>query len=317
MRRAQGLRKSGGRNNAGRITSRHRGGGAKRLYRHVDFVRPPQVRGLVTRLEYDPNRSARIALVNYAQGATLPPPPPPPLARAAQLAARAQASASAPGARRGGGGGAAASAAAAPAGARAAATAAAAAQVQAAHPAADEPRPIYAYILAPDGLKAGDVVASGPGAGVFPGHSMPLRDLPVGTVVHNLEMRPGGGGKLVRAAGTSATLVKKGDDGYATVRLASGETRLLLLGCGATVGAVGNKEHHNRKLGKAGASRHLGRRPHVRGVAMNPVDHPHGGGEGKTSGGRPSVTPWGRPTKGARTRNNKRTDAMRVRRREK
>jgi len=217
------------------------GGGHKRLYRMVDFVRAAgAVRGVVQRLEYDPNRSARIALLDYA----LPP----------------------------------------------------------ASPDAPRPPPKYAYILAPEGLKAGDSVGNGPGAGVFPGCAMALRDLPAGTVVHNVEMRPGGGGQLCRAAGTSAVLIKKGDDGYATVRLASGETRLLRAECTATVGVVGNKEHHNRKLGKAGASRHLGRRPSVRGVAMNPVDHPHGGGEGKTSGGRPSVTPWGWPTKGYRTR---------------
>lgn len=207
----------------------------------VDFVRASgAARGVVLRLEYDPNRSARIALLDYA--------PPP------------------------------------------------------ASPDAPRPPPKYAYILAPEGLKAGDSVGNGPGAGVFPGCAMALRDLPAGTVVHNVEMRPGGGGQLCRAAGTSAVLIKKGDDGYATLRLASGETRLLRAECTATVGVVGNKEHHNRKLGKAGASRHLGRRPSVRGVAMNPVDHPHGGGEGKTSGGRPSVTPWGWPTKGYRTR---------------
>ena len=247
------MRKSGGRNNAGRVTSRHRGGGAKRLYRVVDFARAPSTtRGLVTRLEYDPNRSARIALVNYAAAAVGDAPASPPR---------------------------------------------------------------LSYILAPEGVKPGDSVASGPDAGIFPGNALALNDMPAGTTIHNIEMRPGGGGKLVRAAGTSAVLVKKGTDGYATVRLASGETRLLRGECVATVGVVGNKEHHNRKLGKAGASRHLGRRPHVRGVAMNPVDHPHGGGEGKTSGGRPSVTPWGFPTKGYRTRKNKRTDALIVERR--
>lgn len=231
------------------------GGGAKRLYRMVDFARTLSAsRGVVQRLEYDPNRSARIALVDYAQPAS-------------------------PG-----------SSAAAPA-------------------------PVYSYILAPEGLKAGDSVASGPKAGIFPGNALAMRDMPAGTTVHNLEMRPGSGGKLVRAAGTSATLVKKGEDGYVTVRLASGEQRLLREECMATVGSVSNKEHHNRKLGKAGISRHLGRRPSVRGVAMNPIDHPHGGGEGKTSGGRPSVTPWGRPTKGYRTRKNKRTDDMIVERR--
>jgi large subunit ribosomal protein L2 len=216
-------------------------------------------RGVVQRLEYDPNRSARIALLAFEPRA-----PP---------AAAVNGTPGTP------------------------------------------LTPSFAYIIAPEGLKAGDAVSSGPGAGIFPGNALALRDLPIGTQVHNIEMRPGGGGQLVRAAGTSATLVKKGEDGYATVRLASGEQRLLRSECMATVGAVGNKEHHNRKLGKAGISRHMGRRPHVRGVAMNPVDHPHGGGEGKTSGGRPSVTPWGKPTKGARTRNNKRTDKFIVERR--
>jgi large subunit ribosomal protein L2 len=232
----------------------------------VDFKRTafPEAKGVVQRFEYDPNRSARIALVDYAPSAV----------RRSSTASAAQLPST-------------------------------------------PLSPKLAYILAPDGLKVGDEVASGPKAGIFPGNAMALKDMPAGTTVHNIEMRPGGGGKLCRAAGTSATLVKKGADGYAVVRLASGEQRLLREECVATVGSVGNKEHQNRKLGKAGISRHLGRRPHVRGVAMNPVDHPHGGGEGKTSGGRPSVTPWGRPTKGYRTRKNKRTDGMRVARRAK
>ena len=241
------------------------GGGARRLYRLVDFKRTELAGqpGVVQRVEYDPNRSGRIALVDYrpvtpAGGATEP-----------------------------GGGG-----------------------------KQQGEKPVYRYILAPEGLKAGDTVASGVGAGIYPGNSLAMKDMPVGTVIHNLEMHPGGGGKLVRAAGTSATLVKKDEaSGYVTVRLASGETRLLRQECMASVGVVSNKDHHNRKLGKAGSSRHLGRRPHVRGVAMNPVDHPHGGGEGKTSGGRPSVTPWGRPTKGYRTRGNKRTDKFILERR--
>lgn len=245
----------------------HAGGGAKRLYRLVDFKRTELagLPGVVQRVEYDPNRSGRIALVDYRQVT--------------------------------------------PAGAAAAEPAAAGKQEP-------QEKPIYRYILAPDGLKAGDTVASGVGAGIYPGNALAMKDMPVGTVIHNLEMKPGGGGKLVRAAGTSATLVKKDEaTGYVTVRLASGETRLLRQECMACVGVVSNKEHHNRKLGKAGSSRHLGRRPHVRGVAMNPVDHPHGGGEGKTSGGRPSVSPWGRPTKGYRTRNNKRTDKFIIERR--
>ena len=241
-------------------------------------------KGVVRRLEYDPNRSARIALLEYEES---------PEAAAAA--------------------------------------------------AAGPPRPKhtnFAYIVAPDGMKAGDTVTSGPGCSILPGNALALRDvrarhvdtlqpawaradlralcilqIPIGTQIHNIEMRPGGGGKLVRAAGTSATLVKKGEDGYATVRLASGEIRLLRAECSATVGSVGNKEHHNRKIGKAGLARHMGRRPSVRGVAMNPVDHPHGGGEGKSSGGRPSVTPWAMPTKGYRTRNNKRTDKFIVERR--
>ena len=229
------------------------GGGARKLYRIIQFKRPLDgARCVVQRLEYDPNRSARIALLEYQMSPE-----------------------------------------------------------EAAAAAAGPPRPKYAnfaYIVAPDGIKAGDTLTSGPGVSILPGNALALRDIPIGTLIHNIEMRPGGGGKLVRAAGTSATLVKKGDDGYATVRLASGETRLLRSDCAATVGVVGNKEHHNRKIGKAGIARHMGRRPSVRGVAMNPVDHPHGGGEGKSSGGRPSVTPWARPTKGYRTRNNKRTD---------
>uniref|UniRef100_A0A7S0RN69 Large ribosomal subunit protein uL2m n=1 Tax=Pyramimonas obovata TaxID=1411642 RepID=A0A7S0RN69_9CHLO len=240
-----GLKKSGGRNNQGRTTVWWRGGGAKRLYRIIDFKRQlTGVEGVVRRIEYDPNRSARIALVDYEGDA------------------------------------------------------------KATH-----------YIIAPDGIKAGDPVTQGPEAPIKPGNALPLINIPVGSVIHNVELLPGKGGQLARAAGSSCTLVKKAEDGYASIKLQSGEVRLVLSRCYATIGVVSNKEHANRKLGKAGASRHLGRRPHVRGVAMNPVDHPMGGGEGRTSGGRPSCTPWGVPCKGFRTRNNPRTDVFRVARR--
>ncbi len=239
-----GKKKSGGRNNVGRITTRHIGGGHKRRYRVIDFKRDKDgVEGRVERIEYDPNRSANIALVLYADG---------------------------------------------------------------------ERR----YIILPHGIKTGDTVASGGEAPVKTGNTMPLRSMPVGTIVHCVEMKPGKGAQLARAAGSSVQYVAR-EGNYATLRLRSGETRKVMLNCRATVGEVGNLQHGLRKLGKAGAKRWRGVRPTVRGVAMNPVDHPHGGGEGKTSGGRHPVSPSGVPTKGYRTRNNKRTDNMIVRRRKK
>jgi len=236
--------KSGGRNNNGRITTRHIGGGHKHHYRLVDFKRNKDgIAAKVERLEYDPNRSAHIALVCYADG---------------------------------------------------------------------ERR----YILAPGGLKAGDQVISGDHAPIKVGNTMPLRSMPVGSVVHNIVMKPGKGGQIARSAGTSVQLVAR-EGAYATLRLRSGEMRKVLSDCRATLGEVSNSEHSLRQLGKAGASRWRGVRPTVRGVAMNPVDHPHGGGEGRTSGGRHPVTPWGIPTKGYKTRKNKRTDQYIVRRRSK
>lgn len=237
------LKSTGGRNNTGRITSRHRGGGHKRKYRLIDFRRDKDgVPATVAAIEYDPNRSARIALLHYADG---------------------------------------------------------------------EKR----YILAPVGLKVGDRVESGEGADIRPGNALPLKHIPVGTMVHNIEMRPGKGGQLVRAAGAAAQLMAK-EGKNATLRLPSGEFRMVNLECRATVGQVGNLEHENLEIGKAGRSRWLGRRPQTRGVAMNPVDHPHGGGEGKSPIGMPSpVTPWGKPTLGYRTRRKKKSDAMIVRRR--
>jgi large subunit ribosomal protein L2 len=236
------LAKSGGRNHNGHMTSRHRGGGHKRLYRKIDFRRDKwDVPARVASVEYDPNRSARIALLHYADG---------------------------------------------------------------------EKR----YILAPTGLKAGDRVMTGERAEINPGNALPLRVIPLGTVVHNVELKPGGGGQLARSAGAGAQLMAR-EGKYATLRVPSGETRLVLAECLATIGQVGNLDHENVAIGKAGRSRWLGRRPHVRGVAMNPVDHPHGGGEGKTSGGRHPVSPWGMPTKGYKTRNNPRTDKFIVRRR--
>jgi large subunit ribosomal protein L2 len=233
---------SGGRNNNGNITVRRRGGGHKRRYRLIDFKRDKVgVPGKVASIEYDPNRTARIALIHYADG---------------------------------------------------------------------EKR----YILAPIGLGVGDAVLSSPNADIKPGNCMRLKAMPLGTIVHNVELRPGKGGQLVRSAGVGAQLMAK-EGAYATLRLPSGEFRKILIECRATVGQVGNSEHANLKLGKAGRSRWLGRRPKVRGVAMNPVDHPHGGGEGRTSGGRHPVTPWGFPTKGKRTRNNKATDKFIVKRR--
>ena len=234
--------KSGGRNNNGRITVRHRGGGHKQRYRVIDFKRDKEgVPGVVERLEYDPNRSAHLALVKYADG---------------------------------------------------------------------ERR----YILAPRGVSAGTPVASGDDAPIKPGNALPLRSIPVGTLIHNIELKPGKGGQLIRTAGGSAQLAAR-EGMYATVRLRSGEMRKIHTDCRATVGEVGHGEHNLRKLGKAGAKRWRGVRPTVRGVAMNPVDHPHGGGEGRTSGGRHPVSPWGTPTKGHKTRSNKRTDGMIVRRR--
>ncbi len=234
--------RSGGRNNNGRITTRHRGGGHKRRYRIVDFKRNKDgIPGRVERLEYDPNRSAHLALVVYADG---------------------------------------------------------------------ERR----YILAPKRVRAGDPIQSGSDAPIKPGNALPIKNIPVGTQVHCVEMKPGKGGQIARSAGGSVQLVAR-EGQYATLRLRSGEMRKIHVDCRATIGEVGHDEHNLRKLGKAGAARWRGKRPTVRGVAMNPVDHPHGGGEGRTSGGRHPVTPWGVPTKGYKTRRNKRTGSMIVRRR--
>ncbi len=233
-----------GRNNAGRITVRHRGGGHKRHYRVIDFARKKDsIPAKVERLEYDPNRSAHIALLLYADG---------------------------------------------------------------------ERR----YIIAPKGLAVGDPIASGEDVPIRTGNALPLKDIPVGTVVHCVELKPGKGAQLARSAGASIQYLGR-EGAYALMRLRSGETRRVLVECRATVGEVGNSENSLRKLGKAGAKRWRGIRPTVRGVAMNPVDHPHGGGEGRTSGGRHPVTPWGVPTKGYRTRSNKRTNSMIIRRRKK
>jgi len=234
--------KSGGRNNNGRITTRHIGGGHKQHYRMIDFKRNKDgIPAKIERLEYDPNRSANIALVLYADG---------------------------------------------------------------------ERR----YIIAPKGISAGDAIQSGQDAAIKAGNTLPLRNIPVGTTVHCVEMKPGKGAQIARSAGTYVQLIAR-DGSYATLRLRSGEMRKVLADCRATVGEVGNAEHMLRSLGKAGASRWRGVRPTVRGVAMNPVDHPHGGGEGRTSGGRHPVSPWGTPTKGKKTRSNKRTDKLIVRRR--
>ena len=234
------LKKNGGRNNAGRITTRHQGGGHKRHYRIIDFKRDKDgIVGRIERLEYDPNRSAHLALVLYADG---------------------------------------------------------------------ERR----YILAPKRLAAGDVIQSGSESPIKFGNALPLKSIPVGTQVHCIELKPGKGAQLARSAGASAQIVAREGD-YATLRLRSGEMRKVHVTCRATVGEVGNDEHNLRKIGKAGAQRWRGIRPTVRGVAMNPVDHPHGGGEGRTSGGRHPVSPWGTPTKGYKTRANKRTNAMIVR----
>ena len=234
--------KSGGRNNAGRITTRHRGGGHKQRYRIVDFKRDKTgVPGKVERLEYDPNRSAHLALILYADG---------------------------------------------------------------------ERR----YIIAPKGLEVGAPVMSGSESPIKVGNCLPLKSIPVGTLVHCVELKPGKGAQLARSAGASAQIAAR-EGAHATLRLRSGEMRKVLSTCSAVIGEVGNDEHNLRKLGKAGAQRWRGMRPTVRGVAMNPVDHPHGGGEGRTAGGRHPVSPWGMPTKGAKTRKNKRTDNMVVRRR--
>ena len=234
--------KTGGRNHAGRITTRHKGGGHKQRYRIIDFKRNKDgVVGTVERIEYDPNRTANIALVKYEDGE-------------------------------------------------------------------------YRYIIAPKGVKAGDTVQSGNEAPIAVGNCMTLRNMPIGSVVHCVEMKIGKGAQIARSAGTSAQMIARDGD-YATLRLRSGEMRKIHCDCRATLGEVSNTEHNLKKLGKAGAQRWRGVRPTVRGVAMNPVDHPHGGGEGKTSGGRHPVTPWGVPTKGHKTRKNKRTDDLIVRRR--
>jgi large subunit ribosomal protein L2 len=238
----EGKRKTGGRNNNGRMTGRHIGGGHKQRQRVVDFKRRKfDMTATVERLEYDPNRTAFIALIRYDDGE-------------------------------------------------------------------------LAYILAPQRLKAGDKIVSGERVDIKPGNALPLKNIPVGTIVHNVEMKAGRGGQLARSAGTYVQLVGR-DQGYALLRLASGEMRMVRGECMATIGAVSNPDQQNIKIGKAGRTRWLGKRPVVRGVAMNPVDHPHGGGEGRTSGGRHPVTPWGKSTKGKKTRNNKATDRYILRRR--
>lgn len=236
----QGLTKSGGRGGNGRIAVRFRGGGAKRLYRLVDFKRRKwDVPATIQRVEYDPNRTAFIALIKYADGE-------------------------------------------------------------------------LAYILAPQRVKAGDEIVASEKVDVKPGNASPLRSMPIGTIIHNVELKPAKGGQIARSAGAYAQLVGR-DCGYAQIRLNSGELRMVQDTCMATVGAVSNQDHMNENLGKAGRVRHMGFRPHVRGVAMNPIDHPHGGGEGRTSGGRNPVTPWGKDTKGTRTRKNKATDKFIIR----
>jgi large subunit ribosomal protein L2 len=238
----KGKTSSGGRNTRGKITSYHRGGGHKRLFRDIDFKRDKwDIPAKVASIEYDPNRSARIALLHYADG---------------------------------------------------------------------EKR----YVVAPQGMNVGDRVMTSERAEIKPGNTLPLRVIPTGSLVHNIELKPGKGGQLVRSAGMGAQLMAC-DANYAQLKLPSGETRMVLATCLATIGQVGNAEHENVAIGKAGRSRWLGVRPNVRGVAMNPVDHPHGGGEGRTSGGRHPVSPWGQPTKGHKTRNNRRTDRFIIRRR--
>jgi len=238
------LKKTGGRNVNGRVTSRHRGGGSKRFYRIIDFKRDKiGIPARVATIEYDPNRSARIALLHYADG---------------------------------------------------------------------EKR----YIIAPVGLSVNDTVMSGPEADIRPGNTLPLKNIPLGTLIHNIELKLGKGAQIVRSAGGFAQLMAK-ENRYALVKLPSSEVRMVLLTCSATIGQIGNIDHENRSLGKAGRARWLGRRPHVRGVAMNPVDHPMGGGEGRSSGGRHPCSPWGQPSKGYRTRKNKTTDRFIVKRRNK
>jgi large subunit ribosomal protein L2 len=240
----EGKNASGGRNNHGRITSRFRGGGHKQSYRAVDFKRRKfDMPATVERLEYDPNRTAFIALIKYKDGE-------------------------------------------------------------------------LSYIIAPQRLRVGDTVVAALRADIKPGNAMPLAAIPVGTIIHNIEMKTGAGAKIARAAGNYAQLVGK-DAGYAQIKLMSGELRVVRAECMASIGAVSNPDNMNQHIGKAGRSRWLGRRPHNRGVVMNPVDHPHGGGEGRTSGGRHPVTPWGKPTKGYKTRSNKRTDSLIIRRRNK
>lgn len=240
----EGKSHSGGRNNHGRTTSFFRGGGHKQSYRYVDFKRRKfDMPATVERLEYDPNRTAFIALIKYQDGE-------------------------------------------------------------------------LAYIIAPQRLRVGDSVVAGARVDIKPGNAMPLAAIPVGTIIHNIEMKNGAGGKIARAAGNYAQLVGK-DGGYAQIKLMSGELRLVRAECMASIGAVSNPDNMNQHIGKAGRARWMGRRPHNRGVVMNPVDHPHGGGEGRTSGGRHPVTPWGKPTKGYKTRVNKRTDSLIIRRRNK
>jgi len=240
----EGLNRTGGRNNTGSVTVWQRGGGHKRRYRLIDWKRDKwNVEGTIERLEYDPNRSAHIALVKYNDGE-------------------------------------------------------------------------LRYILAPQRLKQGDKVVAGEKVDVKPGNSMPLKAMPVGTIIHNIELKPGKGGQLCRSAGTYGQLVGR-DQGYAQVKLASGELRLVRQECMASVGAVSNPDHMNQSLGKAGRNRWKGKRPHVRGVAMNPIDHPLGGGEGRSSGGRHPVSPWGKPAKGGKTRKNKKTDKFIIRRKKK
>jgi large subunit ribosomal protein L2 len=235
-------KKHSGRNNNGHITVRHRGGGTRKIYRIIDFKRGKDgVPAKVATVEYDPNRSVRIALLHYRDG---------------------------------------------------------------------EKR----YILAPLGLRVGEVIESGPNADIKIGNALPIKNIPVGTVIHNVELRPGEGGKLVRSAGVSAQLMAKEDE-YSQVRMPSGEVRRIHINCRATIGQLGNIEHENQVIGKAGRSRHLGKRPSVRGIAMNPVDHPHGGGEARSTSGRPPTTPWGQMTMGKKTRRNKRTAKMIVRKR--
>ena len=238
----EGLTKNGGRNNYGRITARRIGGGAKKTYRKVDFKRNRwDIPATVERLEYDPNRTAFIALIKYEDG-------------------------------------------------------------------------LLSYIIAPQRLEVGDTVVTSATADIKPGNTLPLKNIPVGTIIHNIELKPQKGAQMVRSAGTYAQLVGR-DGGYAQIKLASGELRMVLDSCLATIGAVSNPDNMNQVLSKAGRKRHMGKRPSVRGVVMNPVDHPHGGGEGKSSGGRHPVTPWGKKTRGPKTRSNKATDRLIIRRR--